>query len=297
MLFSNRMIHAPALGLHTGGYLFSHTRFRIALEVARELISDAGVFARAFSQASPASSRNVLFLPLCGIARIRRLGRESALRRGEFLIEEKQQGYLPRYEYAVVLIVEWEAGYLTTRSFPPGSSGTISPSGVQHLRRIVGSLPLVGHGGQEASQVAAAILSVLRTEGLPFDPASAGDLDEPTDDWIFQLNRAVDDAIQGLGRGPAILDLQRALGWSPRTIQRRLHENHRRYGLHSSGWRDLLLRCRLATGTNLLSAPGANPGLVAATLGYGSPHALRKAMIEAGMPAPAQIPSLVRQLG
>lgn len=297
MLFTNRMIHAPDLGLHTGGYLLSHTKFRIALEVARELISDAGVFARAFSQASPASSRNVLFLPLCGIARIRRLGHEAILRRGEFLMEEKQRGYLPRYEYAVVLIVEWEAGFLATRPFAPGSTGRISRSGLHRLRRIVGSLPLVGHGDQAASQMAASILSVLRAEGLPFDLASAGDLDEPTDSWVNQLNRAVDDAIQGVGRGPAIQDLQRTLGWSPRTIQRRLHEKHLRYGLHSSGWRDLLLRSRLAYGTNLLSAPGATTELVSATLGYGSPHALRKAMIEAGLPAPGQIPALIRQLG
>lgn len=297
MLFSRRMVHVAELGLSTGGYILAHPDFRIIVEVAPELVSDAALFARSFSVSWDAPRRDVMILPLSGAAILRSPGATRSLRRGELLLEDRRRGFLPRYERATVLIIEWNPDSLAGAGTRAGDWGPISRRALLRLRRLVGRFEEVRSGAVAGEELAASILAVLQAEGLPFETLEAADLREETPPWERALLQAVDTVLDELPQGPAILDLEDRLGWSRRKIQRRFAELHRRYRYHSSGWRDLLHRVRLSQGSTLLSAPGANAEMVARALGYGSGHALRTAFAQAGLPPPSEIPAALRRLG
>lgn len=298
MLLSYSCFDKPGLDIHLGALFVAHPRFRIVVDTYRNATFDLGLLPtlrHRTGKTEPAPPRNTLQVVLGGQSLVRTPQGEHLMRPGEYLSTAAPHTWVPRYQNARVLLVEWDAGSLGTRTLPSEGGGTLSPTSLHRLLQEIEGLGACYRENRAPNESAVAILDLLRAEGLPLDPIEAGALHDEANDWTRALGRAIDRALCRVDTSPSVGDLQSWLGWSPRTIQARMNEFHLRYGYRSTGWRDRIRRIRLTWGLSLLGSPELQPGHVASLLGYSSHHALYNAFREAGLPSPSRVKRLVSQ--
>lgn len=295
MLLSRRVIQAPELGALNAEFSILHSKYRIFIEVFQKVVHDDALFLPAFTRRL--DPRSSLVIPLEGRVVLRSGGSAHSLEAGSFMTELRSNGWHLRYEPTVTMVVEWVPGSLGTRPVPPAALGSIGARNLERLRALVARLLADGVGAERASRVVAEILTILRSEGLPFDPVDAGAIYEETPSWLPSLVATVDRAVSSLSDKPSLIDFERSLGWSVRQIQRRLQEVQQRYAYNArEGWREMHWRWRLVAGANLMSIEGATTEKVAAHLGYASPRAFCDAFAKAGLPSPGAIRERLREL-
>lgn len=296
MLLSHREFDDSSLGARMGEHIVLHSRFRIHYKERDGILVDDALFGT--SQRPLAVDRTQLIIALEGETLLRTNRGQQIIRAGDCVIQRHSQPWTGRHEGRVgVLIVEWETGMLATRMLPPG---TCEPLPAETARRISELVPLLRNketSPETAAEACQAILALLRAEGFPFDPVTAGDLQEPLPPFFAPLSRAFDAALSSFTQ-PALLDLERTLGLSERQVQRQLLRFNEHYTIHSSGrWRDLIRWWRLPMGAALMSSPKATTEGVSRKLGYASARAFCDAFAAAGLPSPGSIRDALRRLG
>lgn len=288
MLVTHKTVQASRLDVAFHACTILHSRYRIFLEDCRGTIYDNSIYAGSFPQRG--APRSYLILPLWGEIRVSRPSGAQFLEAGEYTTELRTGRFHFRYESAVALVIEWEPGLLGTRLVEPARSGRLAPSALRELRRLAVQLGDRSRDAAAASLHVAELLAILRAEGLPFDPIDADSLREPVPSWMTALTRAEAELLSALDRRPAFSDLEQRLGWSARTIQRRLIEYNERFAFHhGGGWRETLHKWRLVSGAILMSVPGATTEEVAKIVGYATPRAFCFAFANAGLPSPGNI--------
>lgn len=150
--------------------------------------------------------------------------------------------------------------------------------------------------GPDTPSAVATILSILRSLGLGFRPASADDLTglRPASDLV-RLHEAMGLVLTRLDRHPSVDDVADLLGWNVRKVHRRFRELREANGHSFSHWREALRQTRLLHALRLLSAPGATTELVAREAGFRAPTALCHALSEAGLPSPGSLVKAARK--
>lgn len=295
MLLQSRRFEVPRYGVQLSDLGLMHSQYRFTVKTRSGLILDSALEqARA---GAPGPDRSYLLVQLEGSSLLRTESGDRLVRAGDVVCTRRDRVRGGRWEgKQKALVIEWAPGMLGTRLLPPFESGPLSTLA---RRRIHGALlhfqreaaPL----GAKAASVAA-ILRLLRAEGLPFEAVEAGALQERVPDPVVALNDAIGDALSSLGRGPALTDLAKTLGRSRSWIHKTLSDLQQSFGLQTvGGWRPLHTAWRLHMALALMSAPKVRTEDAAALLGYGSPVALCNAFANAGLPSPGSIREELRK--
>jgi AraC-like DNA-binding protein len=200
------------------------------------------------------------------------------------------------------LAIEWEPGTLGAR--PRGWQTCKLPRGaLERLRSHVRAVSGTGPDTTDAMDTRAAssarfaiIVALLRSWGAPFERVEPGALVDDVPQHMAALSQALDGTLSRLAEGPSMLDLDRALGVTPRHLQRLVASFHERYGFNATTWRDALNRRRLLFGASMMTAGGSTTERVAVAMGYGSATAFCRALAQAGLPSPSAVPRIVREL-
>jgi hypothetical protein len=148
--------------------------------------------------------------------------------------------------------------------------------------------PLVG-------QAVEALLDALRSEGFDVPRVRASDLGGY--ETLQDAGRAVDVALSTPGSLPAVCDVERELGASLRTVQRRLPEVLSAWGYASAGFRDVRRQLSLFRACAVMSHPRATTELGARAIGFASPNAFCRAFQQRGLPSPSRVRELLHELG
>lgn len=119
---------------------------------------------------------------------------------------------------------------------------------------------------------------------------------EPVSPRTVALVAALDEALSNLRQSPMTNDVLDAVALSPRQLGRVVPELHRDYGFNAEGWRDARNRRRVMFGATFMSAERATVAEVAEAVGYGSAEAFTHGLAAAGLPAPREIPAILRAL-
>lgn len=294
MLLSVRKFDSPSLGARMEEFSILHPRFRVFHKRMYGMASDDAFFGRLRPLAQ---ERSHVVVVLSGEVGVRATDGTHLLRPGDCRTQVRNRPWGMRIQVpSEYLLVEWEAPSLGTRLVEAGIQGKLSRRTLQAIRAALGG-ELTQGGPTSTSERLATILELLRAEGLPFEAWRGGDFRQPEPDWALALSRAVDATISCLQDKPRLVDLQRALGWSDRQIQRRLQEFQQRYACHPTrGWRELQRWWRLPIGAYLMAMPGNRTEDVAEALGYGTPAAFCQAFANAGLPSPGSVRGIMRAL-
>ena len=296
MLVSRRGTGLRRLGASMESLALIHPGFRLDVSRNCNVVSDDRLLARAFERKGHLD-RSQVMLVLEGRAVVRHGDDASYLGPGSMLLLPRRRGALVRQEGPSFLSVtiEWDAGTLGGRLGEPALQRALHAASLARAREVTDAIRSGLHAGDAPARFSE-MVRVLREAGVPFDapgPALfAGDI-EP---HLGVLSRALDESLSDLDRQPMVVDLEDAIGVSPRHVQRLVTRFHARYGFDAGGWRDALTRCRLRVGVALMTAPGAGTELVAGAVGYASSAALCHAFAESHLPAPSSIPGVVRDL-
>jgi AraC-like DNA-binding protein len=112
-----------------------------------------------------------------------------------------------------------------------------------------------------------------------------------------RLMCTIDAALGELDAAPMLVDIERTLGTTRRTLTRNIRDLHVRYALTGRGagvWRGIRDVYRLVVASILVTHREATPRAVAAAVGYGSVEALDHAFRHASLPTPAALARAVR---
>lgn len=289
---SRRVSRAPRLGAALESIALAHSRFRLDVVRHRNVVCDERLFAHAFERRGRVD-RPHLIVVLEGRARLDRPEGAQWLEPGGLALLPDRRACLVRREGSrfTSLALEWDPGTLGGAVADP-RRGRLTGGELARLRATVEDLadtPLVHDGATRL----AAMLALLRTAGVPLEAHRAPQLAEPTPVHVALLSRALDQLLSDLATQPMVVDLEQALGVSPRHLQRLVAAYHERYGFDADGWRDALHRRRLQVAAALMTAPSARADLVASTVGYGSPAALCRAFAEVQLPSPTGVRAAV----
>jgi transcriptional regulator GlxA family with amidase domain len=172
---------------------------------------------------------------------------------------------------------------------------------VERLRSHVRAVSDAGLDARTADPCAssarfATIVALLRSWGAPFERVGAGALVDDVPHHMTALSRALDATLSRLAEGPTMVDLDHALGVTPRHLQRLVTSFHERYGFNATTWRDALNRRRLLLGASMMTAVGATTERVAIAMGYGSATAFCRALSQARLPSPSSVLRIVDDL-
>jgi hypothetical protein len=292
MFTSHRCTGVTRLGALLESHALVHARFRLDITCNRNVVSDERLWLRAFARKGH-MHRSVLAIVFEGRAWLEHEGRRLPLDAGGMAILPNKVGVSVRREGARFLgaMLEWDPGTLGDRAPAARPMGHLSLPDLHALRALVEAVTARPRSDGEARELFVAILDALRGVGVPLDAPGATTLveEEPQGPWEA-LRTALDRSLSDLHSRPMIVDLESALGASPRHIQRMVSSFHARYGFDAGGWRDALHRRRMLVGTALMTAPGATTEIVARAIGYGSPTAFCHAMAGANLPAPSAVP-------
>lgn len=222
-------------------------------------------------------------------------GRQYELGPGDFLLVPNVGDIQARGGNDETFELDWDdAASIASTGIGSVERGTLPAAAFEAARRLAATT----HDGARAlGDVLPEALGVLAAEGLPFDARGARhDVAEaPIDPDDQRLLDAVDDTFSNLAGGPAVIELEQKLGWSRRTVSRRTHALHARYGLtglEGESWRSVRDFYRLLVGSILVTHPRMTTRLLATTLGYSSPEALCHAFANADLPSPGSFRKL-----
>lgn len=296
MLVSHRDVQCAELGVRFADVAILHSLYRITLQIREGFIDDESLLFSHFSRRQ--IGRSNLILALEGDVRIRRGEEQILLEPGAWLGEERNSGWHMRREgRTLTLILEWEPGPIAAERIRPGAAGRVAPTALRRLHAL--SLALSARESTDEARAAQLrhILALLRAEGLPVEEAEGEALIEEVPPHLRALAGTVDPALSALCRGPALGEVQDALGLSRPAVLKNLQEFNERYAYNASGgWRELLQRWRVTMGACFMSAPGATTEQVSRILGYASPTAFCHAFANRRLPSPGAVPERLRQL-
>lgn len=296
MIVSRRITAIPALEASLATHALVHSAFRLHVVRNHGVVSEDRLSLRAFERKGHLG-RPVLTVVLAGRARIDVGGEARWLTPGELSLVPFKDSVVMRQEGARFesLALEWEPGTLGDRP-RAWETARLPVAIIEQLRRLVDAV-----ADPEADQAISAarfsaIVSLLRATGAPFAPTPAGALLEDVPEHMGSLSRALDLTLSRLADSPMMVDLDRALGVTPRHLQRLVTAFHQRYGYNATGWRDALNRRRLLLGAAMMTAPRATTERVALAMGYGSATAFCRALAQARLPSPSAISGTVAGL-
>jgi AraC-like DNA-binding protein len=286
-LWSYRRTEIAALGawLSTAARVWSRGRLHAVDNAA--VVSEDALSVRAFARAGHLR-RPVATVLLDGAARVS-FGRDHHwLDPGAVLVAPEKSDLLMRQEGARYrsLVLEWEPAWLGP-----------SPDRVRDARVPDGHLPALRALADALHAGAAplgALFDALGDAGLAFAPGA--DLDEPAPPQHQRLCATLDALLSDLSRETLKSALDERMGLSARQFQRLVTEFHRRYGFNATSWLDARNRRRLLVGAAFLTAPGATAAAVAPAMGFTSAAAFSKALVNAGLPRPRDVASVVSAL-
>lgn len=296
MLLSHREVHCAELGVRFADVAILHSLYRVTLQIREGFVDDESLLFSHFSRRW--IGRSNVICPLEGEVRIRRGGTERLLAPGDWLGEHRDSGWHMRREgRSRTLILEWDPGPLAIDRIRQGASGRLAPASLRALRELAARLFEKEARREERAHRLGEVLRLLRAEGLPLEEAEAGALIEEVPPHLQALAQTVDPTLSALCRGPALGEVQDALGYSRPAVLKYLQEFNERYAYNASGgWRELLQRWRVTMGACFMSAPAATTERVSRILGYASPTAFCHAFANRGLPSPGAVPERLRQL-
>jgi len=295
MLLSFRRASIPEIDAAVATTALVHTRYRVHVIHNHGVVCEDDLFLPSIARVGQIT-RSVLTIILAGRARIRLAGGfERWLGPGDVVllpvkaVSMRQEGTPFRS-----IAIEWGAGTFGGLANAPDGV-RLDATAFQRVLSLAAALE-ASRDGVTASALLADILSLLRAQGAPFAPISPDDLIEPVTSSVVRLARALDTVLSELATGPALVDLDSALGLSIRQINRVITQFNRRYGFNALGWRDTRNRRRLLVGASMMTAPGARTELVARAMGYSSPTGFCHAFGLAGLPSPSATAETVKNL-
>jgi hypothetical protein len=296
MIVSRRITAIPDIGASLATHALVHSAFRLHVIRNTGVISEDRLSLRAFERKGHLG-RPVLTVVLGGRARLECGGSARWLEAGDVSLAPHKDAIVMRQDGGRFesLALEWEPGTLGAR---PGHWETARlPGGVlERLRALVDAVAATALHATVAASRFAAIVSILRAAGAPFDPVSPGCLVEHVPEHLASLSLALDSTLSGLSASPMMVDLDHALGVTPRHLQRLVTAFHERYGFNATGWRDALNRRRLLIGAAMMTAARATTERVALAMGYGSATAFCRALSQASLPSPSAVSRVVGEL-
>ena len=296
MLVSLRRAAIPELGAALATHAFVHTGYRVHVIHNSGVVCDDDLFLPTITRIGRIA-RPVLTVVLAGRARIRSHGFERWLEPGHVVLLPVKAVVAMRQEGSPFrsVAIEWDPGTL-------GGAAPSLPDGVvldararDRVMTCVQALESQPTPENAAAHLAE-LVAILRAQGAPFVPVEAGELYEPPGEPIIRLSRVLDTVLSHLEQGPSMVDLDTALGLSPRQINRIVTAFNKRYGFNSLGWRDTRNRRRLLVGASMMTADGSRTELVARALGYSSPTGFCHALEKAGLPSPGATADVVARL-
>lgn len=296
MLVSHRDVRCSELGVRFADVAILHSLYRITLQIREGFTDDELLLFSHFSRRW--IGRSNLILALEGEVRIRRGQEQLLLAPGAWLGEQRDSGWHMRREgRSFTLILEWEPGPIASDPIRQGAEGRLGPASLRRIQAL--ALALIARDSDDDSRAAQLrrLLALLRAEGLPVEEAEDEALIEEVPPHLRALAGTIDPTLSALCKGPALGEVQDALGLSRPALLKYLQEFNERYAYNASGgWRELLQRWRVTMGACFMSAPGATTEQVSRILGYASPTAFCHAFANRGLPSPGAIPERLRQL-
>jgi hypothetical protein len=296
VLLSFRQAAIPELDAAVGTTALVHSRYRVHVIHNRNVVCEDDVFLPSIARIGRVT-RPVLTLVLAGRARVRlATGWQRWLDAGDVvllpvkaIVSMRQEGCPFRS-----VAIEWDDGILGGTAIGPDDV-RLDPTAFSRALALADALESCRDTGS-ASTFLADLVALLRAEGAPFLPVEDADLVEPVSTPVMRLSRALDVVLSRLAEGPALSDLDSALGLSVRHMNRVITQFNQRYGFNSLGWRDTRNRRRMLVGATMMTAPGARTDLVARAMGYSSPTGFCHAFDLAGLPSPSSVAERVARL-
>ncbi len=288
MLLSVRTTGIPEIGASVATSALVHTGYRVHVIHNRGVICDDELFLPAITRVGRVS-RPVLTVIVEGRARVRLpTGFERWLEAGDLVLLPQKAVVAMRQEAAPAfrsIALEWDPGTFGTREPPSPDAARLDRRAAEEVVATADELEAC-RDVVRAAQLLASLTALLASRGAPFDPVATTDLVEPVPAAALHLSNVLDRVLSSLDGGPTLVDLDGALGLSPRQLNRVVSEFNRRYGFNSLGWRDTRNRRRLLVGASLMTAARARTELVARAMGYASPTSLCHAFAQANLPSP-----------
>ena len=297
MLLSFRRTAIAEIDASVATKALVHTRYRVHVIHNRNVVCEDELFLPAMERIGRVS-RPVLTVVLAGRARLRLAGGfERWLEPGDLALMPQKAAVAMRQEGTPFrsIAIEWDPGTLGASAPAEPDCGSLDAQSLLRVLAIATELEAC------TKESAAAILLtelvvLLRAQGARFERFDPGALVEKASGSVARLSRALDAVLSQLAGGPAMADLDEALGLSPRQINRIVGQFNERYGFNSSGWRDTRNRRRLLVGASMMTAPGAKTELVARAMGYSSPTGFCHAFDASGLPSPGTTAEIVAKL-
>jgi AraC-like DNA-binding protein len=301
VLLSHRKTGIDRLGASMQTHALFCERFRVHAVENRQVVSEDRLSALAYDRLGKVG-RPVVTVLLEGAARIEAFGRSAWIAAGQASVVEAKGALLMRQsrngERYRAIVVEWEPGHIGPR--PEGFRTFDAPSSAlrdaEAIEAAVTNAELADGAG---ATILAAVENVCGALGIPLalEPASeAASAERKTDAATRELSRALDDLLSDMRDRPMMVDLHSRLGVSERTVNRMVQDFNARFGFNASTWQDARSRRRVLISGALLTANGATASEVAEAVGYSSLPSLTRALKQAGMPSPRDVPRFVREL-
>ena len=243
--------------------------------------------------------RPVATVILEGTARLEAFGKTAWIAPGEASVLESKTALLMRQsrrgEPYASLVVEWEPA--SERERPAGFSVVaLGANEVALARRAAEEIARSKEPSDALKSLLQEAFAMLAANGIPVRVPPGSELAEEPEPSSLRLSQGLDEMLSQMGQRPMIVDLHEKLGVSARTANRMVQDFNARYGFNASTWQDTRSRRRVIMSAALLTADGVTATEVAKAMGYGSLPSLTRALTQAGMPSPSEIPRFVRDL-
>jgi hypothetical protein len=288
MLLSTRSAGVPELDASVATTALVHSGYRVHVIRNRGVVCDDELFLPFIARVGRVS-RSVLTVIVEGRARVRLpAGFERWLDAGDVVLLPEKAIVAMRQEGSPSfrsVALEWDPGTFGTTVASAPDATRLDASAMARVAAAADALESC-RDVRRASVLLADLVALLGSRGAPFGRVASHDLVEPASPVAVELSRALDQVLSSLDGGPALVDLDAALGLSPRQLNRVVADFNLRYGFNSLGWRDTRNRRRLLVGATMMTAVGARTELVSRAMGYASPTSLCHAFALAGLPSP-----------
>jgi hypothetical protein len=288
MLLSTRAAGVPELDASVATTALVHTGYRVHVIHNRGVVCDDELFLPSIARVGRVS-RSVLTVIVEGRGRVRLpSGFERWLEAGDVVLLPEKAIVAMRQEGSPSfrsVALEWDPGTFGATVASAPDVTRLDGAAMARVARVATALESCRDAGRAATLLAD-LVSLLGSRGAPFARVVSRDLIEPAPQAVVALSHALDHVLSSLDGGPALVDLDAALGLSPRQLNRVVADFNQRYGFNSLGWRDTRNRRRLLVGATMMTAAGARTELVSRAMGYASPTGFCHAFALAGLPSP-----------
>ncbi|APR82743.1 Hypothetical protein A7982_08092 [Minicystis rosea] len=208
---------------------------------------------------------------------------------GVAVMTETTETLLTHHGDALTFSLDWACAR------PPSGSAHVGRRALTVIEAACNALAQPHTPHAEIQRHAGALHAALAAEGIELEG-----LDEPIaqpDPAEQAYASALDRILTSLSSGPATVDWEAETGATRRTLTRRTHAFHAKYGLvglrKETDWRAVKDFYRLLLSSIFLTHEDATVSSVARAVGYGSPAALCYAFAKVGLPPPGKLRSLV----